>query len=310
MLDETQENRAKDAIREVEKCSGLLRLSNDLEEIRSWQDHELANFVENRLGISIDATGVDERERQAWIEKATLEDELGHPRSGFSAPFWIVNEGRRIGTVAISTSSIGRSLLPIFSLYVAPNQRGRGYARESLRAVFEACRSSGLSGISLSTEWSWQSSVRFYLRIGMWVRGWKRALDFMWHRKYPPWRLELDGDRARFVIDSEARSETVIEARRNGQRLDWVEHSALAARELQYDAPGTFAVALAVNGFPLITSDEAWQAQLEQGFSDLGGPEGLAFKIRRFEAWDRKHGFRVDTPRIPGLDYPDWDAVD
>jgi hypothetical protein len=48
---------------------------------------------------------------------------------------------------------------------------------------------------------------------------------------------------------------------------------------------------------------------LRQGFSDLGGPEGLAFKIRLWEAWARKHAWRVETPRIPGLEMPDWDAL-
>jgi len=66
---------------------------------------------------------------------------------------------------------------------------------------------------------------------------------------------------------------------------------------------------LALRGWPLLRSDEEWQAQLAQGFSDSGGPEGLAFRIQRYEAWANKHGWRVDTPRIPGLDYPTWDDL-
>jgi hypothetical protein len=42
----------------------------------------------------------------------------------------------------------------------------------------------------------------------------------------------------------------------------------------------------------------------------MGEPEGLAYKIEIFEAIDRRHGFIVRTPRIPGLRYRDLDAID
>ena len=101
----------------------------------------------------------------------------------------------------------------------------------------------------------------------------------------------------------------LVDARRAGPRLEWSETRLGAERnDLKFLAPGTFAVALAVRGFPLITSDDAWQAELRRGFSDCGGPDGLALKIRRFEAWSRKNGWQTPAPRIPGLDYPDWDA--
>ena len=109
-----------------------------------------------------------------------------------------------------------------------------------------------------------------------------------------------------------ADARVLIKARRLGERLEWRETPEMTSRadsEVRWLAPGTFAVALATRGWPLLTSDDAWRRQLEQGFSDGGGPEGLAFKIRSFEAWNRKNGWRVDTPRIPGLDYPDWDAL-
>ena len=61
----------------------------------------------------------------------------------------------------------------------------------------------------------------------------------------------------------------------------------------------TFAVALAVRGFPLVRSPEA---------AGDGEPEGLARQIVRFEAWDLRAGWEVRTPRIPGLSYPSWDA--
>jgi hypothetical protein len=143
----------------------------------------------------------------------------------------------------------------------------------------------------------------------MWVWGWKRSLDFIRRRELPAWSIALDGDIARFLVQEAGTWRTLIEVRRAGVRLEWLEPGLRHEREeLDFLAPGTFAVALAVRGFPLITSDDAWRAERERGFSDCGGPEGLALKIRRFEAWDRKHGWQTPAPRIPGLDYPDWDC--
>lgn len=151
--------------------SGILEpLSESAEDVRLWRDHDLASFVENRLGFELDPRQMDAAQRPAWIARATSESEgLGTPHSPY--------------------------------------------------------------------------------------------------------------------------------------------HKAYCMR-IPCLAPGTFSVALAVNGFPLITSEDAWRAQLRRGFSDIGGPEGLAFKIRRFEAWDRKQGWLTPASRIPGLDYPDWDAVE
>jgi hypothetical protein len=36
---------------------------------------------------------------------------------------------------------------------------------------------------------------------------------------------------------------------------------------------------------------------------DIGGPEVLARKIALFEWLDRRRGFSIQTPRIPGLPY-------
>jgi len=92
----------------------------------------------------------------------------------------------------------------------------------------------------------------------------------------------------------------IIVARRTGERLKF-----RAAPKLDFDlwlpAEMTFSVALALRGFPLITTDEEWAEQLEEGFSDGGGPVALAFKIQGWEAWARERGWRVDAPRVPGL---------
>jgi hypothetical protein len=73
-------------------------------------------------------------------------------------------------------------------------------------------------------------------------------------------------------------------------------------------AVGTFSVALAARGWPLLRTDASWRNR--HAHADGGYPEGLAGKIEIFEAYDRKCGFEVRTPRIPGIPYRDYDAID
>ena len=131
------------------------------------------------------------------------------------------------------------------------------------------------------------------------MRGSRHSAAF-WSQK-PTWSFIQEGDLARCVVDGVE----VFTARRRGDRLEW---NATAAPRLSFDdvreLEGTFAVALAARGFPLITTDEAWQEQLAAGFSDAGDSVGLAFKISRWEAWARSRGWCVNAPRIPGLTYP------
>lgn len=70
---------------------------------------------------------------------------------------------------------------------------------------------------------------------------------------------------------------------------------------------GTGVAFQALRGWPLIRSQRFWD---EFHHSDAGPPEALAHKIAIWEAWDRKHGFRVETPKIPGLEYPTWEELE
>jgi ribosomal protein S18 acetylase RimI-like enzyme len=294
------------------RYAGLLRVSADPDEQQLWLNHDLASLAENRLGLRIEPGGLTATERRELIQRASLEHEgLGRWQAESSSAYWLVHGTDRVGTVALSRSLLGHSLLGVSSLHVHSARRREGHAARALEAIFAASLAADLSGIRLSTDFSWQLAVRFYLKLGFWVRSWKRSLDFVRRKDLPPWHVTTAGDVASFIVVHENEPQVLIEARRAGRRLDWVEtlRAESARGEVAWLAPGTFALALAVRGFPLITSDAAWAAQLKRGFSDLGGPEGLAFKIRRFEAWDRKHGWITPAPRIPGLDYPDWDAL-
>lgn len=65
-------------------------------------------------------------------------------------------------------------------------------------------------------------------------------------------------------------------------------------------APGTFALHLALAGWPLVRAAELWERRYD--WSDLGMPEGLAYKITVFEEIARARGYDVRTPRIPGVE--------
>jgi hypothetical protein len=77
--------------------------------------------------------------------------------------------------------------------------------------------------------------------------------------------------------------------------------------EAYWHADSTLALALALHGFPLVRSRAEWDRSY---FADAGAPEALAYKITIWEAWARKRGWRVETPRIPGLAYPTWEALE
>jgi GNAT superfamily N-acetyltransferase len=301
-------------VRELDQSACLRPVSGDPAELRLWHDHDLASTAESRLGALIDPARLSEEERRDLLARATLDSEQPRARDAeYFKPYWIAQSSENAGTLAIATSLLGRSMLGVSSLYVAPAQRGRGHAARALDAVYAASLDAGLTGFRLSTDWSWQPAVRFYLKLGLWVWGWKRSLDFVRRRDLPCWRILVEGDHARFLVSEGNAERTLIEARRASDRLQWFE--TMSAERTSDDglalyAPGTFALALAVRGFPLITSEKEWKAQLAAGFSDCGGPEGLAFKIRRFEAWDRGCGWLTPAPRIPGLDYPDWNEAD
>src|SRR5262249_4492323 len=108
---------------------------------------------------------------------------------------------------------------------------------------------------------------------------------------------------ARFEIRESGSWRSILRAQHLSDTLGWDE-SELPREPLSMHvhAPGTFATALAVHGLPLIRSPKQWSDR--HRWSDLGEPEGLAYKIGIFEAVEREHGYVVVTPRLPGIPYP------
>jgi GNAT superfamily N-acetyltransferase len=285
-------------------------LSTDEDDTRNWNLWELASLVEGHFHEQLDVVRLTDDERLAQERRSTFDGRpLASPHGGYRHPFWLLADGQRAGTFAVATIILGLDLISISSLYVEPSFRRRGLARQALEAAFRAAISNGAGGLRLDTSWTWQPAVRFYARIGMWVWMWKHNLVFAWHRDLPPYRVEVGESEARFLIQQGDGWRPMIVARRLGERLGWeaedLEGQPLAA---SHCFPGTFALHLALAGWPLVRSDETWARRWH--WSDGGQPEGLAYKIEIFEAVDRQRGFDVRTPRIPGIRYRDLEEID
>jgi len=290
-------------------------LSKEERETRDWSLCQLASLAEGHLHEQIDGKRLSNGSAESNAEILAYERRVTYdgrpllsPHAGYSYPFWLLAEGRRAGTVAVSTMIFGLDLISVSSLYVDPARRGQSIARHALEAVFRAALDNGAGGIRLDTNWTWQPTIRFYARIGMWVWMWKHNLVFTWQRDLPPYRVEIGASEARFLIQQDDHWHPVVTARHLGDRLGW-EPTDLERRlgEAFHCIPGTFALHLALAGWPLIRSDEMWENRYN--WSDAGEPEGLACKIEIFEAVDRKRGFDVQTPRIPGLQYRNLDEL-
>jgi ribosomal protein S18 acetylase RimI-like enzyme len=286
-------------------------LSTDEGETRGWMLWELASLVEGHLHTQLDVARLSEEERLAYECRVSYDGgPLGSPHGGYSRPFWLLDDGRRVGTIAIATMYSGMDLISISSLYVDPAERRRNVARRALEAVFRAAVANGAGGIRLDTNWTWQPSVRFYARIGMWIWMWKHDLVFTWQQDLPPYRVEIGESEARFLIHQDDQWRVMVTAQNLGERLGWEESEDLARQpiELSHCIPGTFALHLALAGWPLVRSEETWEHR--HHWCDTGEPEGLAYKIEIFEAMFRECGYEIRTPRLPGLQYRDFDDID
>ena len=113
--------------------------------------------------------------------------------------------------------------------------------------------------------------------------------------------MAIDGDTARCIVEGR----DVITARRRGDRLEWSAGADVDGSELE----ATFAVALAARGFPLLEDDREPGAR-RGGELEASGPGGLALRIQQWEAAARDNGGAVSAPRVPGLAYPTWRALE
>jgi GNAT superfamily N-acetyltransferase len=257
---------------------------------RLWLDCDLASLAENRLGDRTDPHGLDEARRAEWQAKATTERPYSLAvRGKFERCYWLLEGGERAGTLSIGTSTVGTRSLRLASFYVFPSHRGRGVGQHALARVEEALGQNDL-GLRLDTCWSWQRTVRFYMAAGLWVYMWKRDLTLSWDAQTPRPIVEIGEREATLSVARGADRVLLARARRRGDALELDEPPRKLQKdrrigEAYWQATSTLSLALALAGWP---------------------PEALAHKITVWEAWDRHHGWRVETPRIPGLAYPTW----
>lgn len=294
----------------------LVPVSDARSEARLWMDCELASFVENRFFEPLDPRAFDAALRARWKPLALCRGEYladPHRLDRYQRAYWIVENKERVGTIALDLGLMGTGFVTVASLYLFPTHRGRGIASRVLQHARDAVCRSGSRGLRVPTWWSWQHTVRFYLNLGMWVANWKHSLVFRYVKDLPAWRIDASEQEARFCVVQGGVAEELIRATREGERLGWTELPAFQERRRRgpdsfQEAIETFALGLAVRGFPLIRSEEAWENRHRH--AEGGDVEGLAYKIEIFEAIDRRYGFKLRTPRIPGLPYRDYDDID
>lgn len=279
-------------------------------EARVFLDHDLASLAENQLGELGDPRHLGAETRARWSATATSEPESSLAgRSRRETAYWLLDGSERVGTVALATGSLGSPTLRLSSLYVLPDRRRRGIALRLLERLRAALLDEDLD-LRLETSWTWQRTVAFYLRHGFWVRMWKRELDLILQPAAPAPEIVVGESEAILAVTTGGERVVLARARRRGEalELDEVDPTTFADRavhEAAWHATGTLALAIALRGWPLVRSGEAWE---RCHWADAGPPEALASRIAIWEAWALHRGFRVQTPRIPGLEYPSWEA--
>jgi GNAT superfamily N-acetyltransferase len=274
-----------------------------------WADCDLASLAENRLGDKTDPRALGDLLRAEWRERAITERWRSPAERNFDACFWLLDGAERVGTIALSRSLFGSLRLRISSLYVLPTHRGRGAATGALNRV-RAVLGKRRRGIRLETFWTWQSAARFYLQRGFWLRMWKDDLDFYAAPDVPPAIVHVDDGHASIAVDLGSEPIVLAQAKRAGEKLTFDvcdDRADVRVQDLIWDASSTLSLAIGLRGWPLIRSQRLWD---DCQHSDAGPPEALAYRIAIWEALDRKHGFCVETPKIPGLEYPSWDELE
>jgi GNAT superfamily N-acetyltransferase len=277
--------------------------------LRAWQDMDLAIMVEGCFGVHIDPRTANNRERVRWLER--LGDSYHPPtekESEYARPYWLLRQGRPVGTVCLGCMSLGPGCVPVSSLYLLPEHRGAGVASKTLRAICAAVRAQGARGLRLETYWVWQDMVRYYLRQKFWLYMWKRELTLMWADDLPDYEVRIDDRTARFQIRQGDGWVDLYRARKDGSFLILEPGDIPAEGRPELRSPGeaTFALALALAGWPLFqTADEQQAVWL----SDGGRSGGLALRIESYEALARHLGWVVKTPRIPGIAYRSYEEL-
>jgi len=285
---------------------------------RFWQACELCIYVEYRLGKILEPWVLKETEIQQLQQQLLTDDEyLTDPcQKDYYTPYWLIYNDKIVGIIKLGVAPSHVKILHIFSLYLFPEYRRQGIGRQLLNNLYEIALAHDFVGLRVGTEWTYQTAVQFYLGIGLWVRDWKHHLTFGRYTDISNYRFELQDNVANFWVNTPESEEYQLcyTASRKGNYLIFEEQPPAKALEEQefmiaHQALCTFSLCLAQKGFPLVCSKEEWENRFCS--SDGGMPVGLAYKIEIWEAYARKPGFLVeDTPKIPFLQYREWDDIE
>ncbi|MFJ7905989.1 GNAT family N-acetyltransferase [Kitasatospora sp. NPDC096204] len=262
---------------------------------------DLASLVEGGLGELVDPDGLAPQVERGWRERL---GESGREWPGgelYRRRYWIQDDGGTVvGTVAVDNWTKGPSQLAVSSLYVAPQARGRGLAAAALDEVYAAATAEGLPGFRLEAHWAWQPAVRYYLRRGLWVVGWKHSLSFARMPQLPAHRVREEDGRLLLLVEDRLRGWVPILAA--GQEGRWLRLDETADYRgcdgwVHEYARSTLALYLALAGRPLVRGPQWWAEAWR--WSDAGEPEGLAYRIEEFERVARAAGRPVASPYRP-----------
>lgn len=301
---------------ELFHSSVLVPVRPDDDEQRLFVDFEITSLAEHRLGDNTDPRGIDKERRADWLARAASDDSvfpLPRKTEWYRKCFWLLNEGKRIGTIAFSEpmGSFGPAMARCSSFYLLPEFRGRGLGSRIMLRVLKALVTHDFC-LRLDTDWTWQRTVKFYRRLNFWVYHWKRSLDLIWGLHLPIPRVEVGLTEASLSVRRGDSEVTLVRAHRKGDTLELERGPSELGKddeigEAYFCATPTLALELAMHGWPLVRSAEQWE---ENYYADSGPPEALAYKITIWEAYARSKGWIVDTPRIAGLEYPTWDEFE
>lgn len=290
------------------EARGLIEPVRGVDDERYWLDCDLASLAEHRIGDATDPRELTDARRDEWARRVTLEGPSSiEERNEYGRCCWLREGAERVGTVALSRTVFGGADARLSSLYVFPSKRGGGVGRRALERIAAALGERRF-GYRLDTCWTWQRTVRFYLRTGHWIYMWKRDLTFRARHGAPRPILDVSDDAVTLSAEAEGRRAVLAVARTTGGRLEIDEPPPdtwknTPFEHVAWEALSTLSLALALEGRPLVRSPRHRE---DLGGADGGPPEALAQRIEVWEAFDRARGWTVETPRIPGLAYPTW----
>lgn len=302
----SQERRRIRSVHE-EFCREALILplnSKDAALVQLWRDMDLCSMFEGAFTQEVHPRHLSAAERQRLLVRLGGRYRIPPLRPEYRVCYFLIEDGKPVGTLALDTMLLGPDLLRVSALYLCPENRKKGLVERVLRSLQAALERKKMGGIRLDTYWVWQRTVRYYLRRGFWVFHWKHDLSLMWHRALPSYRIEMDADQARFLIEEDGDWHWLYSAERKGEFIKMqVAERAEHERNMYFlsiHAQATFSLALALSGWPLLRS----HADLEENrYCDTGPPEALAYRLEWWEAKAAHEGWTLETPRIPCVSY-------